>query len=140
MCHSGMGDYGRWPHELDQVSWVSAVSFHSYNGNQTDMRSNIQWLRDKIKASNKTLAFASEISNRPWDPVCGDLAVLREERLGWFVWELMQSESGWASPRCTGCPSYQGNTKSPKKSLVTQTCTHKAQTYMYQTADTHVVV
>ena len=105
---TGMGDYGRWTNELQQLKIVTVVSFHSYNGNQTDMSANIDWLRGQAKHANRTVGFASEIMNRPWDPVCGDLAVLRNQKLGWFVWELMQSHSGWAGPRCPGCPSYQG--------------------------------
>lgn len=105
---TGMGDYGLWPGEMEQADWVDVVSFHSYNGNQTDFHRNVQELRGKATAAGKVLGFASEVMNRPWDPLCGDLAVLQAEGLGWFAWELMISDSGWGVPKCKGCPIYQG--------------------------------
>ena len=66
---TGMGDFGRWTHEAEQVKYVDVVSFHSYDGNQTDMRGGIASVRKLAESSHKQLAFASEIMNRPWDPV-----------------------------------------------------------------------
>ena len=47
---------------------VDVVSFHSYNGNQTDLALQIAKLRKVAEASGKPLGFASEIMNRPVDP------------------------------------------------------------------------
>lgn len=105
---TGMGDYGLWPGEIEQVQWVNVVSFHSYNGNQTDMRAQVRRLKEVAARAGKQVGFASEVMNRPWDPICGDISVLAAERLGWFAWELMVSESGWGVPKCPGCPIYQG--------------------------------
>lgn len=105
---TGMGDYGLWPAESEQIAWVDVVSFHSYNGNQSDFQRNVQLLKAKAKAAGKQVAFASEVMNRPWDPLCGDMDVLRAEGLGFFAWELMVSHSGWGVPKCDGCPLYQG--------------------------------
>ena len=79
-----------------------------YNGNQTDFALNVEKLRKIADAAGKPLGFASEVMNRPWDPLCGDISVLREAKLGWFAWELMVSNSGWGVPKCDGCPLYQG--------------------------------
>eukprot|EP01052_Picozoa_sp_SAG31_P041748 SAG31_NODE_6415_length_2028_cov_4.398652_2_plen_329_part_00 len=103
-----MGDFGRWPREAEQAQYVDIVSFHSYDGNQKDMSRRIDGVKALADKAGKPLAFASEISNRPWDPVCGDLAVLSKHKLGWFAWELMVSHSGWGVPKCEGCPVYQG--------------------------------
>jgi|EP01043_Picozoa_sp_COSAG02_P022356 hypothetical protein len=67
---TGMGDFGRWTHEAEQVKYVDVVSFHSYDGNQSDMEQGIASVRKLARSSNKPLGFASEIMNRPWDPVC----------------------------------------------------------------------
>ena len=110
---TGIGTGGHvttWPRELDQLHMpgLSLVSFHSYNGNQTDFDAGIGRLAQAAASAKLQLGFASEVANRPWDPVCGDLDVLRRRGLGFIFWELMQSQSGWAPPRCAGCPSYQG--------------------------------
>jgi hypothetical protein len=107
---TGMGNMGNWPRELDQLRMpgLSLVSFHSYNGNQSDFDAGIERLAHASTSAQLQLGFASEVGNRPWDPLCGDLDVLRRRGLGFFFWELMQSQSGWAPPRCAGCPSYQG--------------------------------
>lgn len=47
---------------------VDVVSFHSYNGNQTDLALQIAKLRKVAEAAGKPLGFASEIMNRPVDP------------------------------------------------------------------------
>ena len=67
---TGMGDFGRWTHEAEQVKYVDVVSFHSYDGNQSDMEQGIASVRKLARSSRKPLGFASEIMNRPWDPVC----------------------------------------------------------------------
>jgi len=72
------------------------------------LRDGIYSARALAAAHSKPLAFASEVMNRPWDPVCGDIDVLAAEGLGWFAWELMVSHSGWGVPKCDGCPIYQG--------------------------------
>ena len=36
-----MGDFGLWTHEAEQAGFVDVVSFHSYDGNQSDMRQGI---------------------------------------------------------------------------------------------------
>ena len=76
---TGMGDFGRWSHEAEQVKYVDAVSFHSYDGNQSDMRRGIASVRKLAGSSGKPLVFASEIMNRPWDPVwpCAAAAIVR---------------------------------------------------------------
>lgn len=107
---TGLGNMGTWPHELDQLGMpgMDVVAFHSYNGNQTSFDRSISSLGRWAGLAKLPLGFASEVGNRPWDPLCGDIAVLRRHGLGFFVWELMQSQSGWLKPRCDGCPPYQG--------------------------------
>jgi hypothetical protein len=139
---TGMGEFGRWPHEAEQAQYVDVVSFHSCalhalsvlplqqacctwlagtqwcllvhrmraadDGNQSDMAASLRQIKALAAAAHKPLAFASEISNRPWDPICGDIDVLKQQGLGWFAWELMVSHSGWGVPKCPGCPIYQG--------------------------------
>ena len=38
---TGMADFGLWTHEAEQAGFVDVVSFHSYDGNQSDMREGI---------------------------------------------------------------------------------------------------
>jgi len=101
---AGVGDLGLWPHEDKQLELVDVFSFHSYDGNRSDMGAHIEGLKKRAEGKGKTVGFASEIMNRPWDALCGDLQVLKQQQLGWIFWELMVSSSGWGVPKCGGCP------------------------------------